>query len=126
LQLITPMRIGAGRSDDMSTADINVVKNALGHPYIPGSSFKGVLRSQIEMVLRTIDEKLACLCVTDEKNHTCPTTKSRRRTEELEKSDYEQLLDETFAGNEDAMYLEGTCRVCQVFGSHGLASKVIV
>ena len=126
LQLKTPLRIGAGRNDDLGTADITVVKDALGRPYIPGSSFKGVLRSQIEMILRTIDEKLACLCVTDEKGHTCPTTKSRRMEEGQEKSDYDVLLEETFHGDEDAMYLDGTCRVCQVFGSHGLASKVII
>jgi len=126
LQLKTPLRIGAGRNDDMGTADITVVKDARGRPYIPGSSFKGVLRSQIEMILRTIDEKLACLCVTEEKNHTCPTTKSRRIKAGQEKSDYDLLLEGTFEGNEDDMYLNGACRVCQVFGSHGLASKVII
>ncbi|MCZ7672180.1 MAG: RAMP superfamily CRISPR-associated protein [Chloroflexi bacterium] len=64
LELVTPLRIGAGGSDDMGTADITVVKDALGYPYIPGSSFKGVLRSQVESLLRTMNEELACLCVT--------------------------------------------------------------
>jgi CRISPR-associated RAMP protein (TIGR02581 family) len=126
IELETPLRIGAGRGDDMGLADIPAIKDVLGRPFIPGSSFKGVLRSQIEMILRTIDEKLACLCVTDEKNHTCPTTKSRRREQGQELSDYDTLLQNSFGGNEEAMYLEGTCRVCQVFGAHGLASKVII
>jgi CRISPR-associated RAMP protein (TIGR02581 family) len=125
LELKTPLRIGAGGGDGMGLADIAVVKDALGRPYIPGSSLKGVLRAYIESVLRTIDESLACLCVTDQDNHTCPTTKRRRREPGQAQSDYEALL-EAFGGDEDAMYLEGTCRVCQVFGSHGLASKVVI
>lgn len=126
LTVETPLRIGSGGGDEMGLADIGVVKDVLGRPYIPGSSFKGVLRSHVERVLRTIDPNLACLCVTDEKNHTCPTTKSRRREDGQEKSDYEQLLEGTFQNNEDDLYLNGTCRVCQVFGSSGLASKLII
>ncbi len=132
LELITPLRIGAGSNDDMGAADITVVKNALGQPYVPGSSFKGALRSQIEMLLRTLDERLACLCVTDQDDHTCPTTLSRRAPQrqpgdtEEPISPYKRRLQETFGGDEDALYLDGTCRVCQVFGSHGLASKVII
>lgn len=114
LELVTPLRIGAGRGDDFGLADIAVVKNRQGEPYIPGSSFKGVLRSSIEAFLRTIDPNLACLCVTTQTGFNCPTTKSP------------QDLDEYLAKfkDEDDMYLNGTCRVCQVFGSSGLASKV--
>ena len=126
LELKTPLRVGAGGGDDLGLADIAVVKDALGRPYIPGSSFKGVLRSYVESILRTIDEGLACLCVTDQENHTCPTTRSRRVREGQDRSDYDALLQDTFHGDEDAMYLDGTCRVCQVFGSHGLAAKVII
>lgn len=126
LELKTPLRVGAGGGDDMGLADIAVVKDALDRPYIPGSSFKGVLRSYVESILRTIDEDLACLCVTDQENHTCPTTRSRRVREGQDRSDYEALLQDTYGGDEDAMYLDGTCRVCQVFGSHGLAAKVII
>lgn len=114
LQLVTPLRIGAGHGDDFGLADIAVVKNRQGEPYIPGSSFKGVLRSSIEAFLRTIDPKLACLCVTTQTGFDCPTTKS---PEDLD-------LYLTRFKDEDDMYLNGTCRVCQVFGSSGLASKV--
>lgn len=123
LELKTPLRIGAGGSDDLATADISVVKDALGRPFIPGSSFKGVLRSTTESILRTIDERLACLCVTEQTDHHCPTTKRRSKQSGQEESDYKQLLNE-FEGSEDRMFLAGTCRACQVFGSSGLASKV--
>lgn len=126
LELTTPLRIGAGGGQEMDLADISVVKDALGRPYIPGSSFKGVLRSYVETVLRTIDEKYACLCVTDQADPFCPTTASRRVPEGQETSDYDRLLNEVYDGDEDALYLDGTCRICQVFGSHGLASKVII
>ncbi len=114
LELTTPLRIGAGRGDEFGLADIAVVKNRQGEPYIPGSSFKGVLRSSIEAFLRTIDPNLACLCVTTQPNFNCPTTKSPE--------DLAAYL--TQFKDEDDMYLRGTCRVCQVFGSTGLASKV--
>lgn len=134
LDLITPLRIGAGGNDDMGAADITVVKDALGYPYIPGSSFKGVLRAQVEMLLRTLDDRLACLCVTEQSDHTCPTTLSRKKpkpplgaeAEEEQLSPYEKRLKEEFAGDEDALYLEGACRVCRVFGSTGLAAKALV
>ncbi|MCP4425757.1 MAG: CRISPR-associated RAMP protein, partial [Chloroflexi bacterium] len=126
LELQTPLRIGSGGGDETSIADIAVVKDAMGRPYIPGSSFKGVLRSTIEQLLRTVDESLACLCVTNQDNHRCPTTKKRHKEEGQDKSDYKSLLEDEFDNDEDAMYLEGTCRVCQVFGSLGLASKVTI
>ena len=126
LTLKTPLRIGTGGGDEMGLADIAVVKDSLGRPYIPGSSFKGVLRAYVESILRTINTGLACLCVTEEEDHFCPTTKRRRKKEGEEVSPYEALLNEEFGGDEERMYLEGTCRACQVFGSLGMAAKVQV
>jgi CRISPR-associated RAMP protein (TIGR02581 family) len=77
----------------------------------------------VEAILRTKDERLACLCVTEEEGHPCPTTRSRKKVEG-EDSPYEALLNGEFGGDESAMYLQGSCRVCRVFGSPGLASKV--
>jgi CRISPR-associated RAMP protein (TIGR02581 family) len=114
LELITPLRIGAGQGDDFGLADIAVVKNQRGLPYIPGSSVKGVLRSFIESFLRTIDPDLACLCVTTQTGFGCTTTKEPKDLAQYQK----QFADE------DAMYMDGTCRVCKVFGSNGMASKV--
>ncbi len=125
LELHTPLRIGGGGGGDMGLADIAVVKDTLGRPYIPGSSFKGVLRSQVETLLRTIDPALACLCVTNQDDHTCPTVLRRSRQAGESASPYERRL-AAFGGDEDALYLEGTCRACQVFGANGLAAKVII
>ena len=122
----TPLQIGAGEADDMFGADLSVVKDAFGRPYIPGSSFKGVLRSYLESLLRAIDERLACLCVTDQPEHSCPTPQQNA----LLKARAETLVKERSEINQDNVldyiYLEDTCRVCQVFGANGLASKVII
>lgn len=133
LTLVTPLRIGAGSHDDMNLADITVIKDALGRPFIPGSSFKGVLRSYVESIMRTIDpdgeRNLACLCVTFEENGRCPTT---MRPERLQarvnalKAEAGRPNDPDDSPYLDKIYLEDTCRVCRVFGSTGLASKLIV
>ncbi|WP_089094029.1 type III CRISPR-associated RAMP protein Csx7 [Nodularia sp. NIES-3585] len=59
LNTITALRISAGRSTEPFGTDLPVIKDALGQPLIPGSSFKGALRSRIESFLRGIDSNFA-------------------------------------------------------------------
>ncbi len=59
LTTVTAIRISSGRSTEPIGADLPVMKDALGRPLIPGSSFKGALRSRLESFLRGIDPKLA-------------------------------------------------------------------
>lgn len=54
LTTITALRISQGRSTEPIGSDLPVVKDALGRPLIPGSSFKGALRSRLESFLRGI------------------------------------------------------------------------
>ncbi|WP_413167618.1 CRISPR-associated RAMP protein Csx7 [Capilliphycus salinus ALCB114379] len=54
LTTITALRISAGRSTEPIGSDLPVIKDALGQPFIPGSSFKGALRSRLESFLRGI------------------------------------------------------------------------
>ena len=63
----TGLRIGAGRDTDVAGHDLPVMRDANGYPFIPGASFKGVLRAQIEALLRGLSDdastqrrKLAC------------------------------------------------------------------
>ncbi|MGF1524261.1 MAG: CRISPR-associated RAMP protein Csx7 [Leptolyngbyaceae cyanobacterium] len=61
LTTVTALRISQGRSLEPIGSDLPVVKDALGHPLIPGSSFKGAMRSRLESFLRGIlgnDSKL--------------------------------------------------------------------
>jgi CRISPR-associated RAMP protein (TIGR02581 family) len=59
LSTVTALRIGAGKSTDPTSSDLPVMKDALDRPFIPGSSFKGALRSRLESFLRSIDPTLA-------------------------------------------------------------------
>jgi CRISPR-associated RAMP protein (TIGR02581 family) len=54
LKTITALRISAGRSSEPIGSDLPVIKDALGNPLIPGSSFKGAMRSRLESFLRGI------------------------------------------------------------------------
>ena len=59
LTTVTALKIGAGRSIEVTDPDVPVIKDANGHPLIPGSSFKGALRSRLESFLRGIDLSFA-------------------------------------------------------------------
>jgi CRISPR-associated RAMP protein (TIGR02581 family) len=59
LSTITALRIGAGKSIDPTSSDMPVMKDVLGRPLIPGSSFKGAMRSHLESFLRGIDPSFA-------------------------------------------------------------------
>lgn len=59
LTTITALRISQGRSMEPIGSDLPVIKDALGNPLIPGSSFKGAMRSRLEAFLRGIDTSLA-------------------------------------------------------------------
>jgi len=59
LTTVTALRISQGRSNEPIGSDLPVVKDAFGRPLIPGSSFKGAMRSRLESFLRGIDPELA-------------------------------------------------------------------
>ena len=69
LTTVTALRISKSRSTEPIGSDLPVIKDALGRPLIPGSSFKGALRSRLESFLRGIDPNLA----EDPANYTSST-----------------------------------------------------
>lgn len=48
----TALRIGSGGSGELDGADLPVLRDAQGYPFIPGASLKGSLRSTIEALVR--------------------------------------------------------------------------
>ncbi|MEM7677204.1 MAG: RAMP superfamily CRISPR-associated protein, partial [Myxococcota bacterium] len=50
---VSGLHIGAG-AGEIGSSDLPVLRDALGYPIIPGSSIKGVLRSTIEGLVRSI------------------------------------------------------------------------
>jgi CRISPR-associated RAMP protein (TIGR02581 family) len=124
----TAFRIGAGRSTGVIEPDLPVVRDAENKPYIPGSSFKGVLRSYLERFARTIQDVEKIACHPSHKEHWCITDakmKDERQKlsqqvarKEMEERDIDSRLTEWI--------LNESCLPCLTFGSPWLASKVQV
>ena len=112
LQLLTGLHIGCGRETEVGASDSPIIKDFLGRPFIPGSSFKGVLRSSIESLLRSFSERnegyLACN-ITDAAS-LCITNNRKK---------------EIVKGNDpDRQIWEESCWTCRLFGSPWLASRL--
>ncbi|MEH1969180.1 type III CRISPR-associated RAMP protein Csx7 [Nostoc sp.] len=110
LSTVTALRISAGRSTEPIGADLPVIKDALEQPLIPGSSFKGALRSRLESFLRGIDISLA----EDPASFTSPT---RNQIIKKLKEDYQDdaiLTDKL---------LNQTDLISRLFGLPWIASK---
>ncbi len=130
----TGLHIGAGGSGDPLATDSPVVRNAAGHPYVPGSSLKGVVRSAAESLLRGAepgtDAKVrlwTCEFLASEPciGHTeveglRKAHKERLETEGFEKEELDKRLNR--AVTEEVW--RKSCTICRLFGSLALASRV--
>ena len=114
----TAIRIGAGRSTSPVSSDLPVVRDSANRPYIPGSSFKGVLRSYVESILRSLADDRHVVCnPTNNKEHCIPPNKMTNLREKRRQQDWN---DQQFSRK----ILNQTCWVCQLFGSLWYASKL--
>jgi len=117
----TAFRIGAGKATGVTGTDLPVVRDAMGKPYIPGSSFKGALRAYVESAMRALPGGNAC----DPLDGGCISAQQMQewqRRRRLPQRDPNHLSDEQLA---EQVYNE-SCDVCRVFGSPWLASKVSI
>jgi CRISPR-associated RAMP protein (TIGR02581 family) len=111
LTTITALRISAGRSTEPIGSDLPVIKDALGQPLIPGSTFKGALRSRLESFLRGIDPNLA----EDPANYTSSTRNNQVKDLKVKyKNDDLNLTQEL---------LDLTDDIGSLFGTPWMASK---
>lgn len=124
LVCVTGLRVGAGTSALLPTATDLPVVMAEGRPYIPGSSLRGVLRAHVERIVRTLEPAAgkgrgACDPL-NELAWCIPGAEMRRLRSEARqrKTDGDDWLAERV--------WELSCRVCRVFGSPWLASRVRV
>lgn len=143
LKMNTGLHIGSGRETEYT--DNAVIRNALDEPYIPGSSFKGVLRSTVEKILpaiKPISDVWSCqlfsesdgakICLSNPSNQK----KLSKLREEAGKNikDSKILLAEDMVGHEDDLITEQfiiekylpdhLCDTCKVFGSPVFSSKI--
>ncbi|MBX3274757.1 MAG: CRISPR-associated RAMP protein [Sandaracinaceae bacterium] len=59
IECVSALRIGVGRSSDALGTDLPILRDARGVPVIPGASIKGVVRSQVEALLRAMNQSWA-------------------------------------------------------------------
>ena len=128
----SPLHIGAGNDDFRATAvDAAVIRDENNNPYIPGTSLKGILRSNIERIIATgaIDTESykykACnILMQDEEkdestenylSHACVDNKFLKDIKEKYKGDSERIAEEIY---------KKQCDVCKLFGGHGFASRI--
>jgi len=139
LVLDTPIHIGKGVSLEPVGTDLPVVKTPDGKPYIPGSSVKGVFRSEFERILRTLGDngvtvngRTVWACNVLEEREKCIIR--GERVEGIRGVSFEELKREA---EEDARregkskdtvlaekIRENLCTACSLFGSTEFGSRV--
>ncbi len=116
LEPLTPLHIGWQRSFDPASSDAPVIKDPRGNPFIPGSSFKGIVRSFVEGFLDgAVDESKTGLkpCFITDDN---PCIKK----EDLEQYDHFDDAKERRMTH----ILKQACPVCRIFGGAYMGSKL--
>jgi CRISPR-associated RAMP protein, SSO1426 family len=121
-----PLHIGKGVSLEPVGTDLPIIKTREDLPFIPGSSTKGVMRSELERIIRAFEaQKLdingkrltACdvfdaPCVSEKEKETLETTS--KKNGKVDEADFTQKL------------WERTCTACRLFGSPWIASRVYI
>ncbi|MEG4518112.1 MULTISPECIES: type III CRISPR-associated RAMP protein Csx7 [unclassified Microcoleus] len=121
LTTVTALRISAGRSTEPIGSDLPVIKDALGRPLIPGSSFKGSLRSRLESFLRGIvgsDRKLVANPAVNDEWSLTATELSEFKEKILKNVKQEEKEDRL-----NDFILSNTDLISHLFGSPWIASK---
>lgn len=131
-----PLHIGKGASLEPIGTDLPVIKAPDGRPYIPGSSIKGVLRTQFEKFVRTLDSQNIKMeghrvwaCNVLEEKERCIPPKKKMNSERKSREELEEESKENGKINEKKLtekILEKSCTACRLFGSTELASKVYI
>lgn len=111
LLAMTGLRIGGGDRTQHAATQSPIIRDALGRPFIPGSSLKGVLRSGLESLLRGLDHRHLNAC--DPFEDRCTASLE----EKAKKSSQAPELDEVVGK---------LCTACALFGSPLLAGRVFV
>jgi CRISPR-associated RAMP protein (TIGR02581 family) len=117
----TALHIGSGGTTDVQSAsDMPIARDGAGRPYVPGSSFRGSLRSGLESLLRGIwgdgHETPIWACDPLHKKDSCSARVAEKRKERgpFNERDAHELATEKI------------CHICNLFGHSFLASRVWV
>lgn len=136
LKMQTALHIGGGKAT-LSSSDSPVVLTPEDVPFIPGSSFKGALRSTIEKLVPLLPEKaglFTCgLVELDDKTlveveQALKDDPQLKVCSTLRQRTFVQWLRDNSGDAEEIrrLELEGRCHTCQLFGSPYAASRINV
>ncbi|WP_448593206.1 type III CRISPR-associated RAMP protein Csx7 [Thermoflexus hugenholtzii] len=118
LHMETPLAVGARAALDPVGADLPVIKDPGGLPFIPGSSLKGVVRSHLERLLRAV-HRPPDLWACDPVGDPCVSGARKQALVEAARSG---------GGFDDQRFtsevLRESCTACRLFGSPWLAGRL--
>jgi CRISPR-associated protein Csm3 len=118
LELTSPLRLSSGRASDVTDAPL--MRDRSGIVYIPGSSLRGVLRSELERILSGLelaDGPRSCILFSEDDRADACVTVHRGKQEELSKKPEGEAL---------AYLGENLCDLCRLFGSPVYASRLTI
>ncbi len=137
----TGLRVGADRAVDTAASDLPVMRDGRGLPYLPGSSFKGALRSAVEAMLRgAIDpdewgmneppeKPWACDPLADVRNGAYQGGERDAGSPCLHKDWAKLLLGGNGAAEDRDLPVEvawqHSCSICRLFGNNELGGRVL-
>ncbi len=130
----TGLHIGTNISAlDPSATDSPVIRDATGHPFIPGSSLKGALRSHMESMIRGLNRPKMCACdpiaapcIPEKKQNDRPGIKEIKAAAEKEATVNNRLDRVKYDSILTSKILDASCIICQLFGSPWLAAHLMV
>lgn len=121
----TALHVGSSTTGDpFGGSELPVARDGRNRPYVPGSSFRGVLRSGLESLLRGLAAADVRVCDPFERDGSHEERSCSERT----KSRREKLAGAEQMTESRAFDLawEESCEVCRLFGQLFLASRVRV
>lgn len=125
LELVTALRISSGNASDETDAPF--IRTFDKTPYIPGSSLRGAIRSEVERILASVGTTAGLKsCTLFEED--CCAEKARKFLLELDKNERNQDTHEKNTKNERiaAIVKDTLCDVCKLFGSTVYASRLTI
>jgi CRISPR-associated RAMP protein (TIGR02581 family) len=130
VKLLSGLHIGTGRVFGATASDMPVLKDFNEQPFIPGSSFKGVYRSNLEAFLRAFQSPssavyLACDPVGEVRPCLGKDAATKDALEKiLRKYRRKKNRDSLNLLTLNTLLWTKSCWICRLFGSSWLASKV--
>ncbi|MCE7987664.1 MAG: hypothetical protein DYG89_41395 [Caldilinea sp. CFX5] len=122
-QLMTDTGLHIGSGFSTPRTDAAIVRDAWGRPYIPGSSFKGVLRSTVERLIGGLGGNPITSCQLADGYADCLSTNRARQQQysRLQESQEPETTLLAFLRGQD-----GLCDTCWLFGSPFAQSRLYV